>query len=121
MERDYPFWDVFFPCARIAVWHLWKMKDPEVSNQRDGDRLKTLRMSVAQHFEDCAFLHQQLPPVEHQLFLRSAVEAWELAANEPLTSEKLQGMIEAIFSPPDDGNDGNDTEEPISATGGEAA
>jgi hypothetical protein len=65
--------------------------------------------------EDAASLFQQLPKEEYGYYLVNAVAAWQLVAAEPLTPEQLQRMVETLFSP-GDGDDGNDDEDPISAT-----
>jgi hypothetical protein len=82
----------------------------------DREQLKNLRVGIAQHFEDAATLFQSLPPEEHELYLTTAIGAWNLVAKEPLTAEMLQGMIETLFAGEED------DDEPISATGsGESA
>lgn len=65
----------------------------------DRDRLRNLRIAVAQHLEDAASLSQQPPEWEHDFYLTNCIAAWELVANQPLTGEKLTHMVEALFSP----------------------
>jgi hypothetical protein len=79
--------------------------------ESDREKLKNLRQSIGQHMEDAATLFMQLPEQEHDFYLLNAVAAWELVSSQPLTPEELQAMIETLFS-----GDGNDTDEPISAT-----
>jgi hypothetical protein len=62
------------------------------------EKLKNLRIAIAQHLEDAASLSQQLPEWEHDLYLNNAVAAWELVGSEPLTGEKITRMVETLFS-----------------------
>jgi hypothetical protein len=83
-------------------------------DESDREKLHNLRASIQAHLEDGAMLFQQLPEAEYDFYLVNCIAAWELVASQPMKPELLQRMIETLFSA--DGNDGNDTEEPISAT-----
>lgn len=84
------------------------MIEPRMSTE-ERQRLRNLRVAIAQHFEDAASLYEQLPKGEHDRFLSDAATAWSLVAREPLTEQQLIGMVETLFRDEDD-------EEPISAT-----